>query len=113
MINNQAVDCGCDEIPQVLLSTDEALEILTNSASSNSKTHLVALDDALDQILAADISSNINVPGFDNSAMDGYAINLKDEQVNALGGVKFEISDRIPAGSIGRLLECQYYIASN
>ena len=68
MINNQAVDCGCDEIPQVLLSTDEALEILTNSASSNSKTHLVALDDALDQILAADISSNINVPGFDNSA---------------------------------------------
>ncbi|EEZ79702.1 MAG: molybdopterin molybdotransferase MoeA [Candidatus Thioglobus sp.] len=108
MINNQAVDCGCDEIPQVLLSTDEALEILTNSASSNSKTHLVALDDALDQILAADISSNINVPGFDNSAMDGYAINLKDEQVNALGGVKFEISDRIPAGSIGRLLEPGY-----
>jgi molybdopterin biosynthesis enzyme len=31
-------------------------------------------DDALQKILADDICANINVPEFDNSAMDGYAI---------------------------------------
>jgi molybdopterin molybdotransferase len=34
----------------------------------------VPLDDALGRILAADISSAAPVPGFDNSAMDGYAV---------------------------------------
>ncbi|CAH2774121.1 MAG: Molybdopterin molybdenumtransferase (EC [uncultured Paraburkholderia sp.] len=35
----------------------------------------VALRDALDRVLAADIVSPIDVPSHDNSAMDGYAFN--------------------------------------
>ena len=38
-------------------------------------TRTVAIRDALDQVLAADLLSPINVPAHDNSAMDGYAFN--------------------------------------
>ncbi len=104
-MDNQSVDCGCDEIPQPLLSTDKALEILTSTAKEISASEVLKLDDSLNRVLATDICSNINVPGFDNSAMDGYAIHLKDEQINTPGGFAFNITDRIPAGSTGSKLE--------
>lgn len=104
MINNQQVDCGCDTIPQPLLSIDEALELLINSAQIIDDIQLIELDDALNKILAVDVCSDIFVPGFDNSAMDGYAINLKQDQINTTGGTTFEITDRIPAGSTGSTL---------
>ena len=100
-MDNAQVDCGCDQIKQKLLSADKALDTLTSCARPISKTSMVSLDDGLGRILAGDICSNINVPGFDNSAMDGYAINLKDEQIDPPGGFSFEITDRIAAGSIG------------
>ncbi len=34
----------------------------------------VALVDALDRVLAADLVSTVDVPGHDNAAMDGYAL---------------------------------------
>ncbi len=40
----------------------------------------VSLFDALDRITATPIISPINVPEFDNSAMDGYAVRLSDLQ---------------------------------
>ncbi len=103
-MDNAQVDCGCDDIPQALLSTSEALEILTRSANTVSNTSTLELDQALNRVLAKDVCSGIDVPGFDNSAMDGYAIALKDEQVNTPGGFSFEITDRIPAGSTGKTL---------
>jgi hypothetical protein len=36
--------------------------------------------------------------------MDGYALNLKEEQINISGGTTFKITDRIPAGSTGNTL---------
>ncbi len=38
----------------------------------------LALDDALERVLAADICSPIDVPGHDNSAMDGWALRGAD-----------------------------------
>lgn len=104
-MNNQSVECGCDEIPQSLLSTDQALTTLTNAAKVINATEFVALDEALGRILATNILSNINVPGFDNSAMDGYAIHLKKDQINTPGGISFEITGRIPAGTTGHELK--------
>jgi molybdopterin molybdotransferase len=46
----------------------------------------------LNKILAVDLYADIFVPGFDNSAMDGYAINLKAEQINIPGGTTFKIN---------------------
>lgn len=103
-MNNQEVDCGCDQVKQPLLAMDETLDFLLNEAKINTNTQLVSLDNSLYQILAQDVCSTINVPDFDNSAMDGYAINLKEGQVNTPGGIIFEITDRIPAGSIGNIL---------
>jgi molybdopterin molybdotransferase len=83
---------------------DEALDFLLNAVVINTNTQLVSLDNSLYQVLAQDVCSTINVPDFDNSAMDGYAINLKEDQVNTPGGVSFEVTDRIPAGSTGNTL---------
>jgi molybdopterin molybdotransferase len=103
-MNNQEVDCGCDQVQQPLLAMDEALDFLLNAVVINTNTQLVSLDNSLYQVLAQDVCSTINVPDFDNSAMDGYAINLKEDQVNTPGGVSLEVTDRIPAGSIGNTL---------
>ena len=43
-------------------------------------TRTVAIREALDQVLAADLLSPINVPAHDNSAMDGYAFNSSNIQ---------------------------------
>ena len=103
-MNNQTVDDNCDQVQQPLLSTDEALRFLLDSVSITQNTLTASLDDSLYQVLAQDVYSAINVPGFDNSAMDGYAINLKEEQINTPGEISFEITDRIPAGSTGNTL---------
>lgn len=38
----------------------------------------IGLTEALDRVLAEDIYADINVPRFDNSAMDGYAVKSLD-----------------------------------
>ena len=103
-MNNREVDCVFDQVQQPLLSMDEALNFLLNAVIVNTNTHSVPLDNSLGQVLTQDIYSNINVPGFDNSAMDGYAIALRSDQVNTPGTLNFKITDRIPAGSIGNAL---------
>ncbi|HIE78382.1 MAG TPA: molybdopterin molybdotransferase MoeA [Candidatus Thioglobus sp.] len=104
-MNSQQVDCGGDETPQQpLMSTDKALEILIDSANIIDGTIFVGLEEALNSVLASDIQSNINVPSFDNSAMDGYAINLDDNLVNISGESSFIITDRISAGTTGKTL---------
>lgn len=63
-------------MPQ-LLNVDTAL---TNILDSITKLghETVPLIRALDRIIAEDIASPINLPSFDNSAMDGYAIHAAD-----------------------------------
>ena len=53
-------------------------------------------------MLAEGLHSSINVPGYDNSAMDGYAVHSKDCQSS---GSELPISQRIPAGQVGTKLE--------
>jgi len=62
----------------------------------------VHISQGLGRILAADIESAINVPGFDNSAMDGYALKFSDWQQN--GENVFAVSQRIAAGDAPQLL---------
>lgn len=59
-----------NQAKQNLLQTAAKTKPLTNEK--------ISLFDALERITAAPIISPINVPGFDNSAMDGYAIRLSD-----------------------------------
>ena len=56
----------------------------------------VALRAALGRVLAADVRSPINVPGHDNSAMDGYA--LRSADLPAGRAVRLQIAATVHAG---------------
>ena len=59
------------------LYAKEALAKMLEAIKPISETRLIKTENALGTILAEDIKAPINVPGFDNSAMDGYAINYQ------------------------------------
>jgi molybdopterin molybdotransferase len=56
-----------------LLSLDLALENILRFSASHPVVEVVSTFEADQRVLAEDIHSEIQVPGFDNSAMDGYA----------------------------------------
>ena len=53
------------------------------------------LREALDLVLAEDIASPIDLPAWDNSAMDGYAVRAADLTVP---GVELRVIETVPAG---------------
>ena len=59
----------------------------------------VALSDALGLVLADDVVATLSLPGFDNSAMDGYAV-FADDIAGASDGepVSLPVAEDIPAG---------------
>ena len=57
----------------------------------------VALKDALGRVLAEPVTSADAVPGFDNSAMDGYAVRAADT-AGANGGARLRVVDESRAG---------------
>jgi molybdopterin molybdotransferase len=60
-------------------------------------SEILPLSNVLNRILAEDVSSNIDFPHWDNSAMDGYALRYAD--LENLQELKLAIaSDEIPAG---------------
>ncbi len=60
------------------LPVTEAQRIICERVTPVAATERLALRDALDRVLAEDIISPINVPAYDNSAMDGYALRGAD-----------------------------------
>lgn len=56
-----------------LLPFEEAINLLLENITPTEKTKTLSIEDALNFVLASDISSPVNVPPHDNSAMDGYA----------------------------------------
>lgn len=56
-----------------LLSFERALDTILQQVSAVTDTLMLPIEQALNQVLAEDINSPLNVPNHDNSAMDGYA----------------------------------------
>ena len=56
----------------------------------------VSTFDADGRVLAADVVSELQVPAFDNSAMDGYAVRAEDLMV---GSNELRVTQRIAAGA--------------
>jgi molybdopterin molybdotransferase len=65
-----------------LMPIQSAIELIMASIKPNFETTICALGDSLDRVIAQDIISPINVPAYDNSAMDGYALNYADYLVS-------------------------------
>lgn len=61
-----------------LISLENALSAMLSRITPLTDTESVALLNALNRVTAVDICSPLDVPGFDNSAMDGYALRLTD-----------------------------------
>ena len=82
-----------------LTPVDEVLSYIEEKAIQVDE-ECIDLSAGLGRVLSQDIRSNIDVPSFNNSAMDGYAIS--GDGIGA--GARLNISDRIPAGSVGQSL---------
>lgn len=85
-----------------LISVDEAIEKILSSAVVLDESETIDILDGLNRVLADDVYSTINVPGYDNSAMDGYAVNSLDCETS---GAILSVTQRIPAGQVGCKLE--------
>ena len=78
-----------------LLSYEAAVEQLVGAAEPLRDRCTLGLRDALGSVLAEPVISTIDVPGWDYSAMDGYAVRSGD---CALPGAQLPVSQRVPAG---------------
>ena len=96
------MDPCCDHQPAIL-SVDEAVTELLEHARPVRDSEQVDLKKAVGRVLAADLKSPIDVPGFDNSAMDGYALHSRDLVMAQDKGLP--IGQRIAAGSVGATLQ--------
>jgi molybdopterin molybdotransferase len=103
--------CDSPALVKGLVPLDDAQTVLAQRAQQYgtlTDIETIAIHTALTRVLAETITSQINVPGFDNSAMDGYALRLADcqQQVAAHSKIEMRISQRITAGDAPeRLLE--------
>ena len=97
-------DCGCDsQAPRDgLLPVEEARATLLAAAPRLTDHHPVPLAEAAGRVLAEAVVSPIDVPGHDNSAMDGYAVRAADTQA---APCVLPVSQRIPAGHNGEPLQ--------
>lgn len=87
--------CGCDG-ETGLLPLDAALARITRSVDAVAGTERVALREARGRVLAAPVAAQAMSPPFDNSAMDGYAVDA-----GALAGPgpwRLPVSERVQAG---------------
>ncbi|WP_026810745.1 molybdopterin molybdotransferase MoeA [Arenibacter latericius] len=72
-----------------MINVKSALNLVLQHASLAVKTEEVALNEALDFVLAKDVISEIDMPPFRQSAMDGYALYMgKSNSYKVLGEVK-------------------------
>lgn len=66
--------------------------VLRHSHSLGSEK--IGLTETLGRVLAENVRSDVDIPAFDRSAMDGFAVNSKDRSET------FEVIEDIPAGKV-------------
>ena len=79
-----------------LLPVAEAEQLIAARVNPVSGREKVPLREALGRVLAADIVAPVNLPPFDNSAVDGYAV--RGEDIDAAREQRLAIVDRVAAG---------------
>lgn len=84
--------CGTE---RGLISVDEALELIIKQPKKLGSINQV-LQNSLSRYLAKEIYSEINLPSFSQSAVDGYALCSHAEDLN---NQKFQVTGEIRAGS--------------
>lgn len=84
------------------LTLEEAVERLLEAAVPVTELQSLPVQDALGRVLGRPLLSTLDVPPLANAAMDGYAVRSADLPAP---GTLLPVSQRIPAGSVGRALK--------
>jgi len=85
-------------LPVVVHRTVEEHRAVVLSGVTAGPVEQRPVPEALGLVLAEDVTSAVDLPGFDNSAMDGYALHADD--VAAGGPVTLPVVDDVPAGGV-------------
>lgn len=84
-LQNLANDPSCmDDYDPNAMQVTKAREFIRQFLTPVSTVESLALSDSLGRVLAQNIDSPANVPNYDNSAMDGYALKGSDISANQL-----------------------------
>ena len=95
-LNKLAKDPGClSEYDPNSMDFYSAQKWITQFINPIELKEVVVIDEALNRVLSEDIKSTSNVPNYDNSAMDGYAINF-----DRTSSLSFNIIGSAFAGSL-------------
>jgi molybdopterin molybdotransferase len=97
-INKNPADCCASP---GMITVEQAIEKVLSQATVVEQTETVTLLAAMNRVLAVDVMSVIDVPGYDNSSMDGYAVHSDDCKTP---GAVLPVTQRIPAGQVGTKL---------
>lgn len=92
--------CGCGPAEHLsgLIAIDEAITRISQNVSQVSETEELTLAGACGRILADPVYAQSDLPPFDNSAMDGYA--LDSMSLTGAGPWRLEVTARIAAGQV-------------
>jgi len=83
-----------------LLPVAEAERLIAERVAPAEGRETVTLREALGRVLAANIVAPVNVPPFDNSAVDGFAV--RGDGLDTADGKRLTIVDRVAAGHAAR-----------
>ena len=81
-----------------MLTPQEALERILDEAKVSGEMDEVPLAEASGRVLARDVESDVDLPPFEKSAMDGFAVRLADFADRA-GEVELEVLGESKAGA--------------
>ncbi|MEB3224924.1 MAG: gephyrin-like molybdotransferase Glp [Synechococcus sp.] len=78
-----------------MISVDQAQKIILEAIAPLTDTEISTIETGLGRILATPVTGNLDIPHWDNSAMDGYAVRFADLQADP---VELDVIETIPAG---------------
>ncbi|MGC2442118.1 gephyrin-like molybdotransferase Glp, partial [Candidatus Binatus sp.] len=83
-----------------MISADQALQIVLENVAALGVERVPILE-ALGRVLGESISSSRDIPGFDNSAMDGYAVRAADVAgASEASPIKLAVVETVGAGQM-------------
>jgi molybdopterin molybdotransferase len=92
-LSNDCFACGGD-----LMRVDEAVKLIVERVMPVAEATIVPTEEADGRILAENAIASVNLPPFDNSAVDGYAVRYAD--LSAAGESCLPIAGHVTAGGI-------------
>ena len=72
------IDNCINEFDSSALDEVTALNKIIKAIKSIKETEVIPIKDSYNRVLAENIKAKISIPTFNNSAMDGYAVNIKN-----------------------------------